>query len=213
MKYRGHLVYVYDAYCGWCYGFTPWLRKALAERPYLTVEVVSGGLFTGDRRVPIRRLDHIPLARHRVTAVTGAEFGPAFLDILDRGEFVMDSEDAATGLAGLRALDPDRVVEFAGELSRAFYHDGLSLSDPDTYRLIAARHGLDAQRAAAALTDPGYRAYASSEFARAAGLGVTSYPTLLLDAGNGLRRLDSALAAPRNLGQVLDQALVPARIA
>ncbi|WKK24267.1 hypothetical protein QZH56_00940 [Streptomyces olivoreticuli] len=112
---RGHVTYVFDAYCGWCHGFTPWLREALAGRPEVTVEVVSGGLFTGARRVPIRELTHIPTARHRVTQVTGAAFGPSFLKLLEQGGFVMDSQDAATTDSGagpqrLHGLERTRMI-------------------------------------------------------------------------------------------------------
>ncbi len=46
------LVYVFDAYCGWSYGFAPTLAELVRRHPDLDVEVVSGGLFTGSRRVP-----------------------------------------------------------------------------------------------------------------------------------------------------------------
>ncbi|MFI5780899.1 DsbA family protein [Nocardia sp. NPDC051570] len=205
------LIYAYDAYCGWCYGFTPWLRRALTDRPHVRVEVISGGLFTGAARVPIRELRHIPTARHRVTALTGAVFGPAFLHLLEDGDFVMDSEDAAIGLSGLRALAPDRALDFASQLSYAFYHDARSLSDPDTYRGIAERHRLDGDAAAAALTDPRHRRRAHTEFARARDLGVRAYPTLLLDTGSGPRILDALHTAPEQIGEQLDHALYAAR--
>ena len=43
-------VYVFDAYCGWSYGFAPTLAEIVRRHPELDVEVVSGGLFTGPRR-------------------------------------------------------------------------------------------------------------------------------------------------------------------
>ncbi|MDJ0466894.1 DsbA family protein [Streptomyces sp. H27-C3] len=206
---RGHVTYVFDAYCGWCYGFTPWLRQALAERPHLSVEVVSGGLFTGARRVPIREHSHIPTARHRVTEVTGAVFGPAFLDLLQHGDVVMDSHDAAAGLAALRTLAPDKTLDFAHDMSHAFYHDGLSLSDTATYRTLATRHNLDPDAAAAALTDPAHRHQADTDIARAHALGVTGYPTVFLDTGTG--PLNSLGTSPHDLGRRLDSTLTLTR--
>ncbi|WP_116209144.1 DsbA family protein [Streptomyces olivoreticuli] len=207
---RGHVTYVFDAYCGWCHGFTPWLREALADRPEVTVEVVSGGLFTGARRVPIRELTHIPTAWHRVTQVTGAAFGPSFLKLLEQGDFVMDSQDAATGLAGLRALAPARALDFAAEMSHAFYMEGLSLSDPATYATLATRHGLDAATAAAALSDPDHRRRAHAEFTRARELGADAFPTIFTDNGTGPQRLHGLGASPKDLGRHTDTALAPA---
>ncbi|MFG1793600.1 DsbA family protein [Nocardia sp. NPDC049149] len=205
--FRPLLIYAFDAYCGWCYGFTPWLRRAVADRPHLAVEVVSGGLFTGSRRVPIRELRHIPTARHRVTAHTGAVFGPAFLTLLEQGDFVMDSEDAAAGLAGLRDLAPAKVLDLASAMSYAFYHDGRGLSDPDTYRAIAEQYDLDGDTAAAALTDPVRHQQARREFTQSRILGVESYPTLLLDTGSGPRILDVTHTAPSQIGEHLDSIL------
>ncbi|MFJ5680857.1 DsbA family protein [Streptomyces sp. NPDC093097] len=203
---HARVIYVYDAYCGWCYGFTPHLQRALAERPHLSVEVISGGLFTGTRRLPIREHTHIPTARHHVTRATGAVFGPAFLTLLQQGDFVMDSHDAATGLAALRTQAPRKTLDFAHEISHAFYHDGMSLSDPTTYTTLATRHGLDPDMAATALTDPAHREQAQAEFTRTRSLGITAFPTVLLDAGSGPRLLP-VTASDRDPGHHLDTAL------
>jgi len=69
---------------------------------------------------------------------------------------------------------PDRAVELAVALQRAFYIDGLSLSTPDTYRKVAQDTGLDADAVVATLAAP-----AAADFRRAAELGVNAYPTLL----------------------------------
>ncbi|WJK38374.1 hypothetical protein O7608_17870 [Solwaraspora sp. WMMA2056] len=52
------LVYVFDAYCGWSHGFSGTLAEIVARHPDLPVDVVSGGLFTGVRRQPIRTLGY-----------------------------------------------------------------------------------------------------------------------------------------------------------
>ncbi|HLZ88995.1 MAG TPA: hypothetical protein VKQ52_17190, partial [Puia sp.] len=37
--------YCYDAYCGWCYGFSPVIRRIYEEyRSVLAFEVLSGGM-------------------------------------------------------------------------------------------------------------------------------------------------------------------------
>ncbi|MGX1479308.1 UNVERIFIED_CONTAM: hypothetical protein RKD50_008116 [Streptomyces canus] len=53
------LVYVFDAYCGWSHGFSATLSEIVSRHPDLPVEVVSGGLFTGGRRVPIREFGYV----------------------------------------------------------------------------------------------------------------------------------------------------------
>ena len=72
--WRSHdeLVYVFDAYCGWSYGFSATLREVTSTPPRLPVEVVSGGLFTGARRVPIREFGYVQGANAQITELTGA---------------------------------------------------------------------------------------------------------------------------------------------
>jgi putative protein-disulfide isomerase len=173
------LVYVFDAYCGWSYGFVPTLTELVRRHPEVPVEVVSGGLFTGPRRVPIREFGYVQGANAKISELTGAWFGSGYTRLIADGSFVMDSEAAARGVAALRQAAPERIVELTAEMQRAFYSDGRSLSDPATYRIIAQTAGLDPDAVAAAFTAPESVGAARRDFARAAGLGIDSYPTLL----------------------------------
>ena len=178
------LVYVFDAYCGWSHGFSGTLGEVVSRHPGLPVEVVSGGLFTGSRRVPIREFGYVQGANAQIAELTGAEFGAAYERLIADGSFVMDSEAAARGVAALRQAAPARAVELAVAVQRAFYVDGLSLSDAATYRKVAERTGLDADAVVAAFEGPGARAAAGADFHRAASLGVTGFPTLLAVDGD-----------------------------
>src|SRR5690242_20583113 len=152
------LVHVYDAYCGWSHGFSGTLREVVSRHPELPVEVVSGGLFTGSRRVPIREFGYVQGANAKIAQLTGAEFGEAYERLIADGSFVMDSEAAARGVAALRQAAPARAAELAVALQRAFYVHGRSLSDPATYRTVAEEAGLDADAVVAAFEGPGARA-------------------------------------------------------
>ncbi|MDX3646128.1 DsbA family protein [Streptomyces sp. MB09-02B] len=178
------LVYVFDAYCGWSHGFSGTLSEVVARRPDLPVEAVSGGLFTGSRRMPIRMFGHVQGANAQIAELTGAEFGEAYERLIEDGSFVMDSEAAARGLAALRAAAPDRAVDLAVELQRVFYVDGLSLSDPATYRKIAEGAGLDADAVVTVFESPEAKAAAEADFHRAAELGVIGFPTFLAVDGD-----------------------------
>ncbi len=46
--------YCYDAYCGWCYGFSPVIKKiASAYKDKLSFEVLSGGMIPKEYERPI----------------------------------------------------------------------------------------------------------------------------------------------------------------
>ncbi|MGW0583035.1 DsbA family protein [Streptomyces sp. NPDC002920] len=178
------LVYVFDAYCGWSHGFSDTLREVVSRHPGLPVEVVSGGLFVGGRRVPIREFGYVQGANAKISELTGAEFGDSYERLIADGSFVMDSEAAARGVAALRKTAPDRAVELAVALQHAFYVDGRSLSDPATYRQVADTAGLDTDAVLGAFDSPEAQGAAEADFRRTAELGVTGFPTLIAVDGS-----------------------------
>ncbi len=167
------LVYVFDAYCGWSYGFAPTMTELARRHPELPVRVVSGGLFTGARRLPISEFGYVQGANAKITELTGVPFGEAYDRLIADGTFVMDSEAAARGMAALASVAPSRAVELAQVLQEAFYVDGLSLSLASTYRVVASRAGLDPDVVVAEFSS------AVADFREARGLGVSGFPTLL----------------------------------
>jgi putative protein-disulfide isomerase len=201
------LVYVFDAYCGWSHGFSATLLEIAARHPELPVEVVSGGLFTGPRRAPISTFGYVQGANAQISELTGAEFGDGYERLIADGTFVMDSAAAARGVAALRAAAPDRVVELATALQHAFYVDGRSLSDADTYRDLAAAAGLSADAVVAAFEAPAARESAETDFRRAAQLGVVAFPTLLAVDGEAV----TVLARGRATVDEIDRRLTAVR--
>ncbi|MDH6123760.1 DsbA family protein [Kitasatospora sp. GP82] len=197
------LVYVLDSYCGWSYGFARTMATVADRHPELPVEVVSGGLFTGGRRVPIREFGYVQGANARIAELTGVEFGEAYERLIADGSFVMDSEDAARGLAALREAAPTRAAELAAALQEAFYRDGLSLSEPATYRKVAEEAGLDADAVLRAFDSPAAKAAATADFRRAAQLGVEGFPTLLAVDGRRAAVLAVGHATPAEVDRRL----------
>ena len=178
------LVYVFDAYCGWSYGFLPTLAEIMQRHPELDVEVVSGGLFTGPRRVPIREFGYVQGANAKISELTGARFGAGYERLIADGSFVMDSEAAARGVFALLQTAPDRSLELAAAVQHAFYVEGLSLSDPATCRALAEAACLDADSVVGLFGGPAAAAAAKNDFDRAASLGVDGFPTLLAVDGD-----------------------------
>lgn len=203
------LVYVFDAYCGWSHGFSSTVREVLARHPELESTVISGGLFTGSRRVPIREFGYVHGANAKVAELTGAEFGKGYERLIADGSFVMDSEAAARGIAALRQVAPDRIVELATELQRAFYVHGQSLSEASTYRIVAQHAGLDADAVVAAFESPDSAAAGQEDFRRAAELGVTAFPTLIAFDGDR----STVLAVGQARADEVNEELIAARLA
>lgn len=208
MTGRVRLTYAFDAYCGWCYGFGPALHEfAEANAERIELRVLSGGLFTGSRALPVSAYPHVPEANARITQLTDIVFGSAYTSLLAAGSTVMDSTDAATGLVALRRQVESGVLDAAAALQRVWYLDGRSLSDPQVYRDVAAQLGLSPDSVAAAYANPATRAEALADFREVRRLGVQGYPTLLLHTEHGTRRLGGPTSSAGNLTRALDQHL------
>ncbi|MER5700165.1 DsbA family protein [Streptomyces mirabilis] len=210
---RVRLTYAFDAYCGWCYGFGPALHdfvKANGDR--IEVRVLSGGLFTGSRALPVAAYPHIPGANARIAELTGVVFGQAYQRMLAEGTVVMDSTDAAVGLVALSDQPGADALDAAAAIQRAWYVQGRSLSDGQVYRDIAADLGLDADAVAAAYASPQTRAQAQVGFLEVRRLGVEGYPTLLVHTAHGVDRLGGPVSSAETLTRLLDQYLAAAAV-
>ena len=74
-KFR--IIYVYDALCGWCYGFSPVMRRLHdTYADAFDFEVLSGGMMTGTRVRPVAEsMSYIQQAYKVVEEHTGVRFG------------------------------------------------------------------------------------------------------------------------------------------
>ena len=202
------VTYAFDAYCGWCWGFSPTLLEfAAMNRDRIRLRVLSGGLFIGEGARPIGTYTHIPAAMRRITELTGVRFGAGFERALTEGTMVLDSADAATGLVALRTLDPDRALDAAAAMLRTWHIDGRSLSDPTVYRDIALELELDPDAVAAAFADPASRTEAERGFREVCEMGVDGYPTLLVHTAHGPQRLGGPVSSADVLTRDLDELL------
>lgn len=84
----------------------------------------------------------------RIADMFGVEFGKPYLNLLETGSMVPDSNDAAIGFGVLRSFLPKgEHVNLASKMHEAFYLDGKSLSDVETIESIAKSYDLTADNA------------------------------------------------------------------
>jgi putative protein-disulfide isomerase len=118
------LIYIYDALCGWCYGFSPVMQQIHAKYVgRLEFEVLSGGMMMGLRAGPIGEVaPYIERAYPDVERATGVRFGEDFLEkILRPGTAVLSSEMPGMALTAFRKHRPAEVLQFAHALQNALY--------------------------------------------------------------------------------------------
>lgn len=179
------LIYCYDAYCGWCYGFSPIIKKIAEEYSFqLDVEVLSGGMMIGENKMPIEKIGpYIQGAYKRVEEVTGIKFGDDFLWHTanpDKSDWVMNSEKPAIALCILKEIYPERQLEFAGDLQYALNYEGRDLDDDEAYRHLLEKYTISEDDFYTKLKSDEYKEKAYYEFALCKQLNVDSFPQVLI---------------------------------
>ncbi|MCU0352844.1 MAG: DsbA family protein [Cytophagales bacterium] len=177
------LLYVYDPLCGWCYGFSPVLKKLRDDfQDKLHFEVLSGGMVMGDRVGPIGQVaPYIKWAYKDVENRTGVQFGEAFLnDVLEPGTAVFSSEKPCIALTVFKSHQPENAVSFAHDLQYAVYHDGKDLTTDETYLNLVAPYGIDGRQFVQQLNSEEFKRKTHQEFKLVSEMGVSGFPTVLL---------------------------------
>jgi len=102
----------------------------------------------------------------------------------------------------MRELDPDQTLPFFTRLQRAFYAEGVDVTDPGVYSGLLDGFEIDGDRFMEQLISPEMKEKTWQDFAEARRLGVTGFPSLLLNEGDRM-----VAASP---GYVSAETLIPA---
>jgi putative protein-disulfide isomerase len=178
------LFYCYDAWCGWCYGFSPVMKKIVEQHPDLQVEVLSGGMILPEKPAPIATMaGYILKAYPTVEEYTGIRFGEDFLWHIrnpDLSDWYPHSEKSAIALCVFKEIYPDRQVAFASDLQYALNYEGRDLTDDEAYRHLLEKYSIQPELFYERLHDEKYKDQARYEFQLCKQLQVTGFPCVLL---------------------------------
>ncbi|ULQ55591.1 DsbA family protein [Flavihumibacter rivuli] len=183
------LYYCYDAYCGWCYGFSPVISKIselYSDR--MAFEVLSGGMILPEspRHIGVMA-GYISEAYKTVEEMTGVTFGQDYLWHIfnpDMSDWYPNSEKPAIALCVFREYYPDRQVEFAADLQYALHYEGRDLCDNEAYRHLLEKYAIPAEEFYEKLKSDTYKEKAYYDFALCKQLQVTGYPCVLMQVSD-----------------------------
>jgi putative protein-disulfide isomerase len=179
------LIYCYDAYCGWCYGFSEVMKKIHSEyKNRLEFEVLSGGMILPDEPVSIAATaQYIEGAYKEVEELTGAKFGDDYLWHIkypDRSDWYPNSVKPAVALCIFKEYFPEQQISFATDLQYALHFEGRDLTDDEAYRLLLEKYNISAEEFYEKLQDKEYEELAHYEFALCKQLKVTGFPAVFI---------------------------------
>lgn len=183
------IYYCYDAYCGWCYGFSPVIKKLeAAYKDRLSFDVLSGGMILPEEPTHFGTMaKYIQTAYKQVEQTTGIEFGQDFLWHVfhpEETDWYPDSTKPAIALSILKEQHPDKAVAFASDLQYALNYEGRDLTDNEAYRHLLPQYNLAEEDFYTKLKSEEYREKAYYDMALVKQLQVNGYPTVLMQVSD-----------------------------
>lgn len=177
--------YCYDAYCGWCYGFSPVVGRLAKEYAHvIELEILSGGMILPPtpRAISVTA-SYIQQEYLAVEKTTGIKFGDDYLWHIrnpDKSDWFPNSEKPAIALCIFKEYYPARQHEFAFDLQYALHYEGRDLCDDEAYRHLVEKYALPEEEFYNRLKSDRYKQAAYEEFALVKQLKVTGFPTTFL---------------------------------
>lgn len=183
------LLYCYDAYCGWCYGFSPVIKKiAETYKDVMPTDVLSGGMVLPEKPTHIRVSASYILDEYKnVEELAGIKFGEDYLWHIknpEESDWYPHSEKPAIALCIFKEFYPERAVEFAADLQNALYNEGRDLTDNEAYRHLLEKYSIQAETFYEKLKSEAYKEMAYYEFALMKQLQVTGFPCVFVQTGD-----------------------------
>ncbi len=179
------IFYCYDAYCGWCYGFSTVIKKlneVYGKR--IPFEVLSGGMIIPETPLPISvTAGYIEKAYPTVEEYTGIKFGADYLWHIknpDLSDWFPNSEMPAIAMCILKEQYPEKQVAFASDLQYALHFEGRDLTDKEAYRNLLDKYGVNPEAFYEKLKSENYKEQAQYEFQLCKQLQVTGFPCVLI---------------------------------
>ena len=203
------LIYIGDPMCSWCYGFAVPLTQLLDRFPDTPLQLVLGGLRAGNTQV----MDETLKSRLRgawtgVAERSGQPFSHA---LLEREDFVYDTEPACRAVATVREHAPQLALVMYHAIQQAFYADGRDVTKPAVLGEIWDEvHGrtkeawghIDFLRD---LESEAMHQRTQDDFEQARRWGVSGFPTLLAVLDGQAQVLSSGYAEAEVLAERLAQ--------
>ncbi len=182
------LIYCYDAYCGWCYGFSPVIKRISEEyTDRLDFDVISGGMVLPEKPVHISATAGYILGAYKtVEEYTGVKFGQDYLWHINNPEesdWYPNSEKPAIAMCIFKEYYPDRAIAFAHDLQYGLHYEGRDLTDNEAYRHLLEKYSIFAERFYEKLGSDEYKEKAHYEFSLCKQLQVNGYPTVFIQTG------------------------------
>lgn len=183
------LYYVYDPMCSWCYAFRPIWQRVRQQLPeHIQIQTVLGGLAPdNDEPMPLATQQMVQANWHKITqAVPGTVFNFDFWTNCQPRRSTYPACRAVLAAAAQITAAGSQMLE---AIQNAYYRQARNPSDVSTLLELAAELQLDTQRFASDLQSAEIQYQLKQNLDLVDHLGVNSFPSLVLQSAQGLKRI------------------------
>jgi len=184
--------YVFDPLCGWCYGFSPVIQQVAKDwKASIEVEVVTGGMVTGDREgiMDPGMARYILSAFPRVEQYTGVTFGTAYKKQLESGKFYSSSVASCRAVVAFRKLRPTSILEFISAIQKEMFIEGSDLQKMEEMAEIASQFGVDKPTFLNMVKSDENSKATESDFKLSSKMGVNGFPALVIEKNGRFEKM------------------------
>ncbi|MBT4588433.1 MAG: DsbA family protein [Rhodospirillaceae bacterium] len=198
------LIYVGDPMCSWCYGFAPTKRKLEEQCAGRAVtSLVVGGLHT-DWTEPqdAERKKFLDEHWHEIGERSGQPFK---FDILERDDFVYNTEASCRAAVTAREIKGNATaLNFFTHVQSAFYAENQDVTEDEVLIDLAEGFGLDRGEFATLFSSDEMKQQTQMDFQFAQRLGVSGFPTVVVNDKNGYAYLTVGYQPYENLEPIIE---------
>ncbi len=200
-----NLYYIHDPMCSWCYAFAPSLNKiTLALQNQIQIQSLVGGLaIDSDQPMAKETKRHVKDAWIRIEhEVPGTAFN---FDFWDQCQPRRSTYPACRAVILARQSSKEKAMTHA--IQQAYYQQARNPSDDNVLCNLAEKIGLDTEQFSRQLNSAETRRLLETEIQFTRQLGVTSFPSLILQKNHSASLIPLSYTQPDSVIAQIKKAL------
>lgn len=145
-------------------------------------DILSGGLVIGIRVCKIsEKATYLKRRMPDVERITGVKFGEPFYELLNKGEYISNSEPPSIAFNVFKSFRPDIAFELGHAIQEAHYLEGKDLNNIKTYFDISDKYEINKFGFMERYSDPAFKKITLDDFAKTSSWGADNYPMVFLN--------------------------------
>jgi putative protein-disulfide isomerase len=198
------LLYVGDPMCSWCWGISPQLDKLIELLPGISFRILAGGLRPGPNAQELTDefVQFLAVEWSAVNAHTGQPFDFA---ILQREDWIYDTEAACRAVTVMGELDEPLAWPLFKRIQHAFYAEGVLVTNPDSYPALVSDVGGDPDKFMEMFLSDEATRLVWDDFATVRSWGITSFPTVIFREGQTGNIIAQGYATAEAMKEIVDE--------